>query len=100
MPAPMQPSRRDLLAAAGGPHIVAPGRQAVFPPLVEDSARCSTNPQLVVAVTGFTPPRQGSATLIVSVRTADGRTTRLGEVSVYPHQPFSASLASARRFGS
>jgi hypothetical protein len=88
-----------LLAAPAGPHPVAPGRQAVFPPLVEDAARCSTNPQLVVAITGFTPPRQGSATLIVSVRTADGRTTRLGEVSVYPQQAFSASLASARRFG-
>jgi hypothetical protein len=88
-----------LIATAAGPHVVTPGRQAVFPPIVEDAARCSANPQLVVALTGYTPPRQGSATLIVSVRTADGRTTRLGEVSVYPQQAFSAPLASAQRFG-
>ncbi|HEY5712311.1 MAG TPA: hypothetical protein VIT38_10480 [Allosphingosinicella sp.] len=91
-----------LLAVPGAPTapgLATPGRAAVLSPLVEDAARCSTHPQLVVAITGFTPPRQGAATLVVSIRTADGRTTRLGEVSVYPHQAFSAPLASAHRFG-
>jgi uncharacterized protein (DUF362 family) len=91
-----------LLAAPGAPaapRLATPGHAAVMSPLVEDAARCSTNPQLVVAITGFTPPRQGVASLVVSVRTADGRSTRLGEVTIYPYQPFSAPLASAHRFG-
>ena len=68
-------------------------------PLVEAGARCSANPQLVVALTGFTPPREGHATLVVSLRTADGRITELGQAGVYPERAFSVALAGAMRFG-
>lgn len=92
-----------LLAVPSAPgstfRLATPGRAAMLSPFIDDAARCSRNPQLVVAITGFTPPRQGAATLVVSARTADGRTTRLGEVTIYPHQPFSTPLASAHRFG-
>lgn len=88
-----------LLLSASQPNIAAPGDPAVLQPLIERAARCSANPQLVVAVTGFTPPRRGTASLVVSLRTAGGRLTRLGEVGVFPHQAFSGSLAEAHRFG-
>ena len=88
-----------LAAAPGGAQRATPGRPAVMRPLVEAAARCSANPQLVVSVTGFTPPREGAASLVVSLRTADGRVSRLGEVSIYPMRAFSAPLAQAQRFG-
>ncbi len=88
-----------LAAATPEPGLATPGRPAVLRPVVEAAAHCSANPQLVVAITGFTPPRQGHATLVVSLRTADGRTTELGQVGVYPEQAFSVALAEAHRFG-
>ena len=88
-----------LAATPGAARTATPGRPAVISPLVEAAARCSANPQLVVAVTGFTPPRQGPASLVVSLRTADGRVTRLGEVGIFPMRAFSGSLAGAQRFG-
>ena len=88
-----------LAVTPGAAQTATPGRPAVMSPLVETAARCSANPQLVVAVTGFTPPRQGPASLIVSLRTADGRVTRLGEVGIFPQRAFSGSLAQAQRFG-
>lgn len=88
-----------LLAASGEPRLAVTGRAAVLHPVVEPAARCSANPQLVVAITGFTPPREGTVSLIVSARARDGRTIRLGEVGIFPSQPFSASLTQARRFG-
>jgi len=88
-----------LAAATPESHFASPGRPAVLPPVMEAGARCSANPQLTVALTGFTPPRAGHATLVVSLRTADGRTSELGQVGVFPEQPFSAELAQARRFG-
>src|SRR6185295_13086165 len=89
----------SMLAATGEPPLAVAGRAAVLHPVVEPAARCSANPQLVVAITGFTPPREGTARLIISARARDGRTIRLGEVGIFPSQPFSASLAQARRFG-
>lgn len=88
-----------LAATPGAAQVATPGRPAVLSPLVERAARCSANPQLVVAITGFTPPRQGAASLVVSLRTADGRLRRLGEVSIFPLRAFSAPLAQAQRFG-
>lgn len=88
-----------LAGTPGAAQVAAPGRPAVLRPLVERAAYCSANPQLVVAVTGFTPPRQGAASLVVSLRTADGRLRRLGEVSIFPQRAFAAPLAQAQRFG-
>jgi|GEM_PF-4434775 len=88
-----------LIAAPGESHVATHGRPAVLPAVVEPGGRCSANPQLVVALTGFTPPRQGHATIVVSLRTNDGRTTELGQVAVFPERAFSAALADARRFG-
>jgi hypothetical protein len=88
-----------LTVAPPESHVASPGNPAVLHPLVETAARCSANPQLVIALTAFTPPRRGTASLLVSLRTTGGRLTRLGEVGVFPHRPFSASLADARRFG-
>lgn len=88
-----------LIGAAAEPSHAGPGRPALLQPLVEPAARCSANPQLVVALTGFTPPRRGVASLVVSLRMPGGRLRRLGEAGVYPYQAFSASLADAHRFG-
>lgn len=89
-----------LMAAASTPPEATTGRPALLRPVVEAAARCSAAPQLVVAVTGFTPPKKGGhATLVVSLRTADGRRTELGQVGVFPEQAFTASLADAKRFG-
>ena len=88
-----------LLAASGEARLAVTGSAAVLHPLVEPAARCSANPQLVIAIIGFTPPHEGASSLIVSVRTRDGRTMRLGDIGIFPNQPFSASLAQARRFG-
>lgn len=88
-----------LMAAPPESHVATAARPAVLRPVMEAGARCSANPQLVVALTGFTPPRQGHATIVVSLRTDDGRTTELGQVGVFPEQAFSAPLAGARRFG-
>ena len=88
-----------LLAAPAGSNLALPGRPALLQPLVEPAARCSAHPQLVVAITAFTPPRQGASSLVVSVRTRDGRAIRLGEASIYPHQAFSGPLGQAQRFG-
>ena len=88
-----------LIGAAAQANHAAPGRPAVIQPLVEPTARCSANPQLVVALTGFTPPNRGVASVVVSLRMPGGRLQRLGEAGVFPHQPFSGSLANAHRFG-
>lgn len=88
-----------LATAAAEPQLAVAGRPAVVSPTVETAARCSADPQLVVAVTGFTPPRQGATSLVVSLRTADGQVTRLGEVGIFPYAAFSSSLAEAQRFG-
>lgn len=88
-----------LLAAPAQPGLATIGRPVVLRPVVEASARCSANPQLVIALTHFTPPRGGHATLVVSLRTADGRTRELGQIGVYPEQPFAAALPDAQRFG-
>lgn len=90
-----------LLLAAAPAHsgLATAGRPALLRPVVEAAARCSANPQLVIALTQFTPPQGGHATLVVSLRTADGKTRELGQVGVYPEQAFSAALPDARRFG-
>jgi hypothetical protein len=89
-----------LLGSAQSESRLATDRSpAVIRPVVEARARCAANPQLVVALTQFTPPRRGPSTLVVSLRTADGRTSELGRAGIYPHQAFTASLAQARRFG-
>lgn len=97
----MPPSFLALLLMAAPPeaNVATHGRPAVLPPVVEAGAHCSNNPQLVVAITGFTPPREGHATLIVSLRTADGRTAELGHVGVFPERAFSVGPAQAHRFG-
>lgn len=88
-----------LVAAAPPPGLATPGRPAVLHPVVEAAARCSANPQVVVALTGFTPPREGHATLVVSAQAAGGRRIELGRVGVFPEQAFAAPLANAMRFG-
>jgi hypothetical protein len=88
-----------LAAAPAQSGLATTGRPALLHPVVEASARCSANPQLVIALTQFTPPSGGHATLVVSLRTADGRIRELGQVGVYPEQPFSAALPNAQRFG-
>jgi hypothetical protein len=88
-----------LMAAAPIPAQATTGSPALLHPFVEPAARCSVAPQLVVAVTAFTPPKGGHATLVVSLRTADGHRTELGQVGVFPEQPFTAKLADAKRFG-
>lgn len=88
-----------LMAVTPVPAEVSPGKPALLQPVVEPAARCSTVPQLVVAVTGFTPPKGGHATLVVSLRTADGRRHELGQVGIFPEQAFTAKLADAQRFG-
>lgn len=88
-----------LMTAAAAPGLATPGRPALLRPVVEAAARCSASPQLTVALTGFTPPREGHATLVVSARTAGGRRIELGRVGVFPEQAFTAPLANAMRFG-
>jgi hypothetical protein len=87
-----------MIAAPVAPE-ASPGRPALLQPVIEAAARCSAAPQVVVAVTGFTPPKGGHATLVVSLRTADGRHVELGQVGIFPEQAFTASLADAKRFG-
>lgn len=79
--------------------VATPQRAASVEPRIEAGARCSSNPQLVVAVTGFTPPRSGHVDLRVSLRTDDGRRRTLGIAGLYPEQAFSVSLGEAQRFG-
>lgn len=88
-----------LMAAAPIPAQATTGSPALLHPVVEPAARCSAAPQLVVAVTAFTPPKGGHATLVVSLRTDDGHRTELGQVGVFPEQAFTAKLAEAKRFG-
>jgi hypothetical protein len=88
-----------LGAAPAQPGLATIGRPALLRPVVEAAARCSANPQLVIALTQFTPPQGGHATLVVSLRTADGRTRELGQVGVFPEAAFSAALPDAQRFG-
>lgn len=89
-----------LMAAVPAPAGAATaGRPALLKPVVEAAARCSAEPRLVIAVTQFTPPRGGHATLAVSLRTADGRTRALGHVGIFPERPFSVALKDAQRFG-
>src|ERR1044072_3638593 len=85
--------------APAGADVAPAGRPAVLRPVVEAQALCSADPQLVVALTQFAPPRGGHATLVVSLRGPGERMTRLGEVGVFPERPFSAALAGAMRFG-
>ena len=75
------------------------GQPALVQPVVETRARCSADPQVVVALTAFTPPSGGHATLVVTLLTSDGRRTELGNVAVFPEQAFAAPLAQAQRFG-
>ncbi|HEX8193113.1 MAG TPA: hypothetical protein VF552_09450 [Allosphingosinicella sp.] len=89
-----------LLAPSGYPATAVPGRPALVRPIVEPAALCAADPQLVVSVTGFTPPRSGSASLHVSLRAPDGRTSHLGVAGIHPHQAFAAaSLDDAQHFG-
>jgi hypothetical protein len=88
-----------LMAAPAQPGLATAARPALLRPVVEAAARCSANPQLVIALTQFTPPSGGSANLVVSLRTADGRTRELGHVGIFPAQPFSVALPDAQRFG-
>ena len=98
MSAPL-PALLLLIAAPTQSLVATPGSPAVLAPVVEAGARCSANPQLTVALTGFTPARRGHATIVVSLRTADGRTAELGQVAVFPERAFTAALPQARRFG-
>jgi hypothetical protein len=88
-----------LMAAAPIPAQATAASPALLHPIVEPAARCSAAPQLVVALTAFTPPKGGHATLVISLRTADGHNIELGQVGVFPEQPFTAKLADAKRFG-
>ena len=88
-----------LMGGAPVPSEATPGKPALLRPVVEAAARCSAAPQVVVALTGFTPPRGGHATLVVSLRTADGHRVELGQVGVFPEQAFTAKLANAMRYG-
>lgn len=88
-----------LMAAPTPPGLATIGRPALLRPVVETAARCSANPQLVIALTQFTPPSGGTASLVVSLRTADGRTRELGHVGIFPAQSFSTGLPGAQRFG-
>lgn len=88
-----------LMIAPIQPGLATAGRPALLRPVVEAAARCSDNPQLVVALTGFTAPSGGSASLVVSLRTTDGRTRELGQVGIFPQQSFAVDLSGARRFG-
>lgn len=88
-----------LMVATPAPAQAAPGSPALLHPVVEPAARCSPAPQLVVAVTAFVPPKGGHATLVVSLRAADGSRTELGQVGIFPEQAFTANLAGAKRFG-
>ncbi len=88
-----------LMAAPPQPGLATSARPALLRPVIESAARCSANPQLVIAVTQFTPPSGGHASLAVSIRTADGRIRELGHVGIFPAQPFSVALPQAQRFG-
>lgn len=88
-----------LMAASAQSGVATAGRPAILRPVVETAARCSANPRLVIALTQFAPPPGGHVTLVVSLRTADGRTRKLGHAGVFPEQPFSVDLAEAHRFG-
>lgn len=87
------------LAGPGAGHAVATAQHPVrLEPAIAAAARCSAQPQVVVTLTGFTPPTRGHASLVVSIRTEDGRTQRLGEAGVFPEQAFAAP-APAQHFG-
>jgi hypothetical protein len=88
-----------IVAAPAQANVATIGRPAALRPVVEASARCSANPQLVIALTQFTPARGVHSSLVVSLRTSDGRIRELGHAGVFPHQPFSAALPGAQRFG-
>jgi hypothetical protein len=90
-----------LLFAAQPPAsgVATPERPAQLAPRIEAGARCSSNPQLVVAVTGFTPPRAGHVGLRVWLHTDGGRRRSLGIAGLYPEQAFAAPLEQAQRFG-
>ncbi len=88
-----------LAAAPAQPGLATIGRPALLRPVVEAAARCSANPRLVIALTRFEPPQGGHATLVVSLRTADGRTRELGQIGIFPEKAFSAALPEAQRFG-
>jgi hypothetical protein len=79
--------------------IATPDRPARIAPRIEAAARCSSSPQLVVAVTGFTPPRAGHVSLRVWLHTDGGRRRSLGLAGLYPEQAFAAPLEQAQRFG-
>ena len=83
-----------LMAGGADTNVATAGQAAVMRPVVENSARCSADPQVVVALTGFTPPSGGHASLVVSLLTSAGRRSELGAVGV-----FSAPLGEAKRFG-
>lgn len=88
-----------LVAAPAESHLATAARPALLRPMMDRGALCSANPQLTVVLSAFTPPRGRHATLVVSLRTGDGRTTELGHVGVYPERAFSASTAQPMRFG-
>ena len=88
-----------IFAAPPASAVASPGRPALVAPRIDRGAFCSRNPQLVVAVTGFTPPRTGHVDLRVSLRTDDGRRRALGTAGIFPEQAFSASLDEAQKFG-
>jgi len=76
------------------------GRPAELRPIVEPAARCVAQPYLSVAVTGFTPPRNGSVELVVSIRgETSGEVRELGRVAIFPAQRFASDLTGAQRFG-
>jgi hypothetical protein len=91
-------SAAALAGAEAGPAVATARRPAQLVPTIAAAARCSAQPQVVVTLVGFTPPTRGHASLVVLLRTQDGRTERLGEAGVFPEQAFAAP-APAQHFG-
>jgi hypothetical protein len=87
-----------LLFAAAFPATVQAGEVAVVEPVIENQAYCSNDPQIVVAITRFSPPRRGHAHLTVSLLTDGGRLISLGQAGIYPARAFTSSLPEAMRF--
>lgn len=88
-----------LMTSPVDPSLAVMGRPAVVHPVVEAQARCAAHPQLTVAITRFTPAREGHVSLVVSLEGAGGRRTELGRVAIFPEQAFDGGLSEAQRFG-
>jgi len=88
------------MAAEGDQLIATVGKPAIVtvPPKPDSFTAGSSAPRVVVHVTGYQPPQQGSVRGVVKVQKPDGTEQEIGTFGVFPDTAFKADSSRSRAY--